>query len=164
MTGMNIYACNFLLPMGIAAYVIAGGLRATFICDFIHTVILFVGPYIFMFSSEHFAHRMISTEHSAAFATSDALGSPVRIHDLLTAAARTDPVPGSQDGSYMTLKSDSGLVYVGITITAGIAGVFCDQGYWQRAIASRPETTTKAYMLGGLSWFSIPWGEPQNYV
>jgi len=30
------------------------------------------------------------------------------------------------------------------------------QGYWQRAIASRPESTTKAYMLGGIAWFGIP--------
>ena len=26
-----------------------------------------------------------------------------------------------------------------------------------QAIASRPDTTTKGYMLGGLSWFAIPW-------
>jgi hypothetical protein len=32
--------------------VIAGGLRATFICDFTHTVILFVIIYMFMFSGE----------------------------------------------------------------------------------------------------------------
>lgn len=43
------------------------------------------------------------------------------------------------------------------SIASGFAAVFCDQGYWQRALASRPETTTKAYMLGGLSWFAIPW-------
>lgn len=26
-----------------------------------------------------------------------------------------------------------------------------------QAIASRPDTTTKGYMLGGISWFAIPW-------
>lgn len=31
LTGANIYACNFLIPLGIAVYVVAGGLRATFI-------------------------------------------------------------------------------------------------------------------------------------
>ena len=43
------------------------------------------------------------------------------------------------------------------SIASGFAAVFCDQGYWQRAIASRPDSTTKAYMLGGVSWFAIPW-------
>lgn len=58
------------------------------------------------------------------------------------------------------------------TLASGFSGVFCDQasyvsppfshlanrqGYWQRAIASRPDSTTRAYMLGGISWFAIPW-------
>lgn len=38
LTGANQTACNFLLPIGIAVYVIAGGLRATFIVDYVHTV------------------------------------------------------------------------------------------------------------------------------
>lgn len=28
--------------------------------------------------------------------------------------------------------------------------------YWQRAIASRPSTAMKGYLLGGLAWFSVP--------
>lgn len=30
------------------------------------------------------------------------------------------------------------------------------QAYWQRAIASQPASCVKAYLLGGLSWFAIP--------
>jgi hypothetical protein len=29
------------------------------------------------------------------------------------------------------------------------------QGYWQRAIAAQPGTTTKAYLIGGALWFSV---------
>lgn len=143
LTGMNTIACNFLLPIGIAVYVVAGGLRATFVCDFIHTVILFVVLYIFQFS---------------AFATSPEIGSPGALWDLLQRAGIDNPVAGNADGSYTTMKSNGGMVFMGCTVAAGFAGVFCDQGYWQRAIASRPESTTKAYLLGALSWFSIPWG------
>lgn len=31
-------------------------------------------------------------------------------------------------------------------------------GYWQRAIASRPRTAVQGYILGGFSWFAIPFG------
>jgi hypothetical protein len=48
LTGMNTIAACFLLPIGIAVYVIFGGLRATFICDWAHTIILFVVIYIFV--------------------------------------------------------------------------------------------------------------------
>lgn len=29
------------------------------------------------------------------------------------------------------------------------------QGYWQRAIASRPTTAVRAYIMGGMAWFAI---------
>ena len=43
-----------------------------------------------------------------------------------------------------------------INIIGNFATVFQDQAYWQRAIASRPSTTVKAYLIGGLAWFAIP--------
>ncbi|GJJ10478.1 hypothetical protein Clacol_004704 [Clathrus columnatus] len=76
---------------------------------------------------------------------SDILGSPTAMYDLLVEAAAISPVPGNQDGSYLTMKSNQGLVFGAATILSGFAGIFCDQGYWQRAIASAPESTTKAY-------------------
>ncbi|GAA5858337.1 hypothetical protein JCM8547_004656 [Rhodosporidiobolus lusitaniae] len=142
LTGANIIGCNFLLPVGIAVYVIAGGLRATFIVDYAHTVILFVILYLFIFT---------------IYGTSDVIGSPGKLWDLLQTAADLAPVAGNAEGSYTTMKSNAGLLFAGCTIASGFSGVFCDQGYWQRAIASRPESTTKAYMLGGISWFAIPW-------
>jgi len=33
LTGMNVYAAVFLIPVGVCAYVILGGLRATFLCE-----------------------------------------------------------------------------------------------------------------------------------
>ncbi|KAG1786471.1 Na+/solute symporter [Suillus plorans] len=142
LTGMNTIAACFLLPIGIAVYVIFGGLRATFICDWSHTIILFIIIYIFTFR---------------AYGTSPAIGSVSRLYDLLEQASIVTPVVGNQGGSYLTMKSDQGLVFGAIVILSGFSGLFCDQGYWQRAIASHPESTTKAYMLGGISWFAVPW-------
>ncbi|KAI0790124.1 Na+/solute symporter [Irpex lacteus] len=142
LTGMNIIAACFLLPIGIAVYVIFGGLRATFICDWAHTIILFIVIYLFV---------------GHAYGTSVEMGSIQKMYDLLVQAGDENPVLGNQHGSFLTMKSNSGLIFGVITIMTGFSGVFCDQGYWQRAIASAPETTTKAYMLGGLSWFAVPW-------
>lgn len=50
-TGMPVESACFLLPIGIAVYVVVGGLRATFICDWAHTVILFIIIYIFIFKT-----------------------------------------------------------------------------------------------------------------
>jgi urea-proton symporter len=89
------------------------------------------------------------------YATSDKIGSPTKMHELLTAVSAVDPVPGNAKGSYLTMRSKNGLIFGVINIIGNFATVFQDQAYWQRAIASRPATTVKAYLLGGLAWLVI---------
>lgn len=36
-----------------------------------------------------------------------------------------------------------------------VGTVFNDQAYWQRAIASTPQTSVKAFLMGGIAWFGI---------
>lgn len=141
LTGVNTYASNILIPLGVVVYVVLGGLRATFLCDYSHTLILMV--IILYFSI-------------TAFGTSSKLGSASAVYDLLVTAGKETPVAGNQDGSYVTLKSNLGLIFGVINICANSGTVFLDQGYWQRAIASRPSTAMRGYLLGGLAWFSVP--------
>ncbi|KAK5134039.1 hypothetical protein LTR08_007044 [Meristemomyces frigidus] len=143
LTGMNVYAAIFLIPVGVCAYVIMGGLRATFLCDYSHTLILMVIILYFMFN---------------AYATNPLIGSPSAMYDLLKEAAIKRPVAGNAGGSYMTLKSNYALIFGIIQLCSGSGTVFLDQAYWQRAIASRPTTAVRAYILGGLAWFAIPFG------
>jgi len=92
------------------------------------------------------------------YTTNDLIGSPSRMYELLTEAAIKMPVEGNQDGSFLTLKSNSALIFGVIQLCSGSGTVFLDQAYWQRAIASRPTTAVRAYLLGGLAWFAIPFG------
>lgn len=141
LTGVNTYASNILIPLGVVVYVVLGGLRATFLCDYSHTLIL-------MFIILYFS--------ISAFGTSSKLGSAGAVYDLLVIAGKETPVAGNQDGSYVTLKSNLGLIFGVINICANSGTVFLDQGYWQRAIASRPSTAMRGYLLGGLAWFAVP--------
>ncbi|KAL2864061.1 sodium:solute symporter family protein [Aspergillus lucknowensis] len=143
LTGMNVYAAVFLIPLGVCIYVVLGGLRATFLCDYSHTIIVMLIILYFMFD---------------VYTTNDSIGSPSRMYDLLQAASLERPVDGNTNGSYLTLKSNYGLIFGVIQLCSGLGTVFLDQGYWQRAIASRPTTAVRAYIMGGLSWFAIPFG------
>jgi hypothetical protein len=60
--------------------------------------------------------------------TSPAIGSVSRLYDLLEQASIDTPVIGNQEGSYLTMKSNQGLVFGAVTILSGFTGVFCDQG------------------------------------
>lgn len=92
------------------------------------------------------------------YARNPLIGSPQAMFDLLKQASIQRPVDGNQDGSYLTLKSNFGLVFAVVQLCSGMGTVFLDQGYWQRAIASRPTTAVRAYVLGGFAWFAIPFG------
>lgn len=134
---------GILTSSGVCAYVILGGLRATFLCDYSHTLILMIIILYFMFN---------------AYAVSPLIGSPGEMYELLKKAGTQRPIAGNKDGSYLTLKSNYGLIFGVIQLCSGSGTVFLDQAYWQRAIASKPSTAVRAYLLGGLAWFAIPFG------
>lgn len=80
------------------------------------------------------------------------------MYDLLVHAGELRPVEGNHEGSYVTLKSNYGLIFGVVQLCSGMGTVFLDQGYWQRAIASRPTTAVRGYIMGGFAWYAIPFG------
>lgn len=142
LTGMNTVACIFLLPIGVMVYTLFGGIKATFLTDYVHTVAIIVIILTFAFE---------------AYATSDKLGSPGKVWELVVEAGKRHPVEGNAEGSYLTMHSRSAGIFFVINIVGNFGTVFLDNGYWNKAIASSPVAALPGYVLGGLSWFAIPW-------
>jgi Na+/proline symporter len=113
LTGMPTAAACFLLPLGVIAYTMFGGIKATFLTDYIHTVILLIIIFIFAFTT---------------YATNDALGSPKAVYDQLVKAAAAHPVEGNAEGSYLTMRSKEGAIFFVINIVGNFGTVFCDNG------------------------------------
>ena len=141
LTGMHIAAACFLLQLGTIIYTMVGGIRATFLTDYAHTIIVLI---IILFFS------------IVTFKTSPLLGSPSKMYDLLVNASLTHPVDGNAEGSYLTLKSEHGALFFIINIVGNFGTVFLDNGYYNKAIAASPTSVARAYILGGLAWFGIP--------
>ncbi|VVT46620.1 uncharacterized protein SAPINGB_P001304 [Magnusiomyces paraingens] len=142
LTGMNTVAACFLIPLSVSIFTLAGGLKSTFLSDYIHTVILIVIIMIFAFTT---------------YATSDALGSPGAVWDALVKRAIETPIEGNAGGSYLTMRSHSGAIFFVINIIGNFGTVFLDNGYWNKAIAASPAAAFPGYVLGGIAWFAIPW-------
>nr|XP_023903866.1 urea-proton symporter DUR3 isoform X2 [Quercus suber] len=151
LTGVNIYAASFLIPLGVIVYTLAGGLKATFLASYIHSVIVVFVYLVYTGSGE--------------------LGSPSEIYNRLVEVASKSriceqpvshygqscgPVSGNYKGTYVTMLSSGGLVFGIINIIGNFGTVFVDNGYWVSAIAARPSSTHKGYLLGGLVWFAVP--------
>ncbi|TKA70003.1 hypothetical protein B0A49_03634 [Cryomyces minteri] len=142
LTGVPTAAACFLLPVGVVLYTIFGGIKATFLTDYVHTVMILIIIFIFAFTT---------------YATSDVLGSPGAVYDLLVQAAKDHPVEGNAGGSYLTMRSKEGAIFFVINIVGNFGTVFCDNGYYNKAIAASPVHALPGYIMGGLSWFAIPW-------
>lgn len=48
---MSIYASSLLIPVGVIVYTALGGLKATFVADYIHTVYVYVVLILFLFAA-----------------------------------------------------------------------------------------------------------------
>ncbi|RAL68212.1 hypothetical protein DID88_008916 [Monilinia fructigena] len=142
LTGMPTAAACFLLPLGVVMYTMFGGIKATFLTDWVHTFMLLIIILIFAFTT---------------YATSDVLGSPKAVFDLLLKAATDHPVKGNAGGSYLTMKSSEGAIFFVINIVGNFGTVFLDNGYYNKAIAASPVHALPGYIMGGISWFAIPW-------
>ena len=150
LTGMDITIAAFLIPVGVMIYTLVGGLKATFVADYMHTVIIYA---------------VIITFVAMVFFISPMTGGIEGMYNKLAEAAVLKPVleptfvpgePGNAMGAYLTMASAGGLIFGVINIVGNFGTVFVDQAYWQRAIAAQPSSTVRGFLLGGMCWFSIP--------
>jgi len=141
LTGIDVYIAAFLIPIGVIAYTLFGGLKATFLAEYFNTAFIFVVVLIFV---------------SAIYFTNEDIGGISGMFEKLSAAATMAPVDGNAAGSFLTLASVGALIFGIINIVGNFGTVFVDQSYWQRAIASRPRSVVPGFLVGGLAWFAIP--------
>jgi SSS family transporter len=141
LTGVDIYVAAFLIPVGVIIYTLFGGLKATFFADYLNTAFIFAVIMVFV---------------TTIYFTSPSIGGISGMFDKLTAATALRPVEGNAGGAYLTMASAGALVFGVINIVGNFGTVFVDQAYWQRAIAARPRSAVKGFLIGGLAWFAIP--------
>lgn len=141
LTGMHVVASIFLLPLGVCLYTISGGLRATFVTDWAHTVALFI----------------IVLYLSIKTLTSPQIGSLYDLWDTVREASAKSPISGNYNGSYLTMTSPSAVEF-GILHTLGNFGlVIMDSSYWQKAYSADVAAAVPGYLLGGVIYFGLPW-------
>jgi len=165
LTGMDYRLASFLIPWGVIVYTASGGLQATFLASYIHTVIIYVvliimifTVYVKVYSTDQIYNFLDTTisysteECQGIFSTDGSIANTF----YKKGSYACGPVKGNFDGSYLTMLSKDGLMFGIINIVGNFGTVFVDQSYWQSAIAARPASAARGYLLGGLCWFAIP--------
>ncbi|KAL3292054.1 sodium symporter family protein [Colletotrichum asianum] len=142
LTGAPVAASVFLFPIGVVVYTLFGGIKATFITDYINGLVILIIIFVFAF---------------AVYSTNDILGSPGRVWEILTDLAAERPLSGNAGGSYLTMRSQGGVEFFIINLCGNFGTVFLDNGYYNKAIAASPVDALPGYVMGGVSWFAVPW-------
>lgn len=103
LTGMPTAAACFLFPIGVVIYTMIGGIKATFLTDYVNSLVTLIIIFLFAFT---------------AYTTNNTIGSPGRVYDILQEVV-TQPgraVPGNAGGSYLTMRSSEGVIFFVINI------------------------------------------------
>jgi hypothetical protein len=126
---MSTLAACFLIPLSVGIYVIVGGMRATLLCDYVHTTVrrvpLVAPPPLTACDRSSTLSSSPSCSPSCAHAlrpgncflkraqyvTSDLIGSPERMWQLLQEKSAQAPVEGNAEGSYVTMSSLGGGIF-----------------------------------------------------
>ncbi|GME67293.1 unnamed protein product [[Candida] boidinii] len=138
-TGMHTVAASFLLPLGVMIYTALGGLKATFISDWIHTVIIYV---------------ILLVTCYTIYCSSSLIGSPAKMYDLLKEVQ--DVFPNASGQSYLSFHDKEMFFLTWSVMLGGLSSVFGDPGYSQRAIASDAKSVFQGYLMGGICWWIVP--------
>jgi len=165
LTGMDSRLAAFFIPWGVILYTWHGGLHATYLSAYLHTlvimavlVIMISIVYIKVYSSDQIYAFLANTvsysteQCEIIFSTDNSTATTFYERGMYACG----PVKGNEAGSYLTFISGGGLMFGIINIIGNFGTVFVDQSYWMSAIAARPSSAAKGYLLGGLCWFAIP--------
>lgn len=142
MTGMHFVASTLLLPAGVIVYTVLGGIKATFLTDFLHTAIALILMIYF----------------TLGVLTSDKIGGLSGLYDKLIETAGNQYIEGNYDGSLLTFRSQQSAIWGVMLKFANLALVVMDTAFWQKSFAAEADATVPAYDLASIAIFAIPWG------
>ena len=138
---LHIVASTMLIPFGVLLYTVVGGLKATFLTDFVHTTVLLV----------------VLCYMNTAVLTSDQVGGIDGLYDKIIEVSKTKFIEGNYDGSILTGKSKGSVIF-GLVLTAGNFGLtVMDSSFWQKTFSASPRATVPAYLLTAFLIFSNVW-------
>lgn len=140
----QIFFCWYpkLTPGIVVLYTAVGGLKATFLTDFLHTLVALILIIYFTLS----------------ILTHDAVGGLSGLWEKVMATASENYIPGNYEGSLLTMKSKNSIIW-GLDLKFGnLALVVMDTAFWQKSFATEVNATVPGYNLAALAIFGIPWG------
>ncbi|KAH9828598.1 SSS family solute:Na+ symporter, partial [Teratosphaeria destructans] len=141
-SGMHLAAATVLIPAGVIVYTAVGGIKATFITDFLHTAVA-------LSIMIYFTLKVLTNEH---------VGGLGGLYDKLRSSENLVHVDGNYRGSLLTFKSYQSAIFGVVLKVCNLALVIMDTAFWQKSFASHVRSTVPGYDLASIAIIAVPWG------
>jgi len=152
LTGMNIIASTFLLPLGVIVYTVVGGLKATFLTDYVSVI----QPLHTDFDRHTFIVMVILCYLIIKAFNNPAITGLDSFYDVLVEADKTHDISGNYEGPILSFKSKSSIIF-GLVHSFGDFALVIMDTFWQKGFAADTAAAMPGYMLGGIAYFAVPW-------
>lgn len=121
-------------------YTFVGGIKATFLTDYMHTFIIMI----------------ILCYFSVKAWTVPEIGSIGNLYDLVQASSIQNPIATNQHGSYFTMTSKNSILFGILHLCANFGLVIMDTSFFIKAFSASPKAVVPGYVIGGIAYFGIP--------
>ncbi|TVY50653.1 Urea active transporter [Lachnellula cervina] len=134
----------FWFAAGFVLYTAVGGLKATFITDYLHTCIALI----------------LIIWFTVAVLVSDVVGGVHGLYDKVLAveAAGQYHIVGNYKGSLLTFRSKGAFIFGVLHCFGNLSLMTMDTGFWQKSFASQVRSTVPGYNIASVAIFAVPWG------
>ena len=131
-----------ILAVLFGSYCMIGGLGTTFYISYFNTALIFISTSMFILKISYLAEPNVKE-----------VASPAALHEAMACLRGPE---GNYDNSYLTFRTESGIIYAIVMLFMTIAIIFCDQANWQSRIAAKPKEGILGFFAAGFFWFAIP--------
>lgn len=138
---LHVVATTMLIPFGVLLYTTVGGLKATFLTDFVHSLIVII----------------ILCYFNTAIISSEAIGGLDGLYHKIVEHDSDRYVEGNYEGSFLTGKSQGAIIF-GIILTIGNFGLtVMDSSFWQKSFSADVKASVPGYLLAASTIFANVW-------
>ncbi|CCH44665.1 putative urea active transporter 3 [Wickerhamomyces ciferrii] len=141
---LHIVASSLLIPFGVLLYTSFGGLKSTFLTDYVHSFILLI----------------ILCYINTAAISSDHIGGVDGLYNKVVSresAGELRYIDGNYKGSFLTGKSQ-GALFFGLIHSIGDTGLtIMDSSYWQKSFSADVKANVPGYLIAAVLLYANDW-------
>lgn len=138
---LNTVASTMLIPFGVIIYTVVGGLKATFLTDYLHSLIALI----------------ILVYFNTAVLSHERIGGIGGLYDLVLKEQPNRYIKGNYEGSFLTGKSQ-GAIFFGIIHCVGDFGLtVMDSSFWQKSFSANVRASVPGYLIAAICIPAVVW-------